>query len=140
MKLIKAYVRGFGNIVNTKIDFTKNIYEICEDNGYGKSTIAHFIKAMFYGFETTRKNDSNITDRKKFLPFNSSAYGGSLDFEYQGHLYHVDRVFGNKNKKEVFSQRRIKSERLSSLRKDLFYKCWYVQGKSLFHTGSLFCG
>ena len=47
---------------------------------------------------------------------------------------------GIKNKKEVFSQRRIKSERLSSLRKDLFYKCWYVQGKSLFHTGSLFCG
>ena len=100
MKLIKAYVRGFGNIVNTKIDFTKNIYEICEDNGYGKSTIAHFIKAMFYGFETTRKNDSNITDRKKFLPFNSSAYGGSLDFEYQGHLYHVDRVFGAKSQKE----------------------------------------
>ena len=83
MKLIKAYVRGFGNIVNTKIDFTKNIYEICEDNGYGKSTIAHFIKAMFYGF-----------------PFNSSAYGGSLDFEYQGHLYHVDRVFGAKSQKE----------------------------------------
>ena len=50
IKLKKIYISSFGKLKNFTLDFTDGLNEIREENGYGKSTVAAFVKAMFFGF------------------------------------------------------------------------------------------
>ena len=47
MKLISMHITAFGKFADLDHDFTDGINSFCEDNGYGKSTMVAFIKAMF---------------------------------------------------------------------------------------------
>ena len=47
MKLVSAYIENYGGIEKKAIDFKQGITEFCEENGYGKTTLASFIKAIF---------------------------------------------------------------------------------------------
>ena len=42
-------IENYGKISGLDMKFSGGINEITEDNGFGKTTIASFIKAMFYG-------------------------------------------------------------------------------------------
>ena len=66
MKLIKAYVASFGGLKDFKYDFTDGINTIKQDNGWGKSTLATFIKAMFYGLDGSNKRSLLENERKKY--------------------------------------------------------------------------
>ena len=56
MRLISCRIENFGKLSNVTYDFSGECNTICEDNGWGKSTLASFIRVMFYGFknENTR--------------------------------------------------------------------------------------
>ena len=49
MKLISCHIENFGKLHDWSHDFTSGSNVFCEDNGWGKSTLASFIKVMFYG-------------------------------------------------------------------------------------------
>ena len=49
MKLVELYIINFGNLSDVTYKFSEDITSFCEKNGYGKSTLVDFIKAMFYG-------------------------------------------------------------------------------------------
>lgn len=49
MKLLNIKIDGFGKFINYSFSFDSSIVVIEEDNSFGKTTIAEFIKAMFYG-------------------------------------------------------------------------------------------
>ena len=67
MKLINCYIENFGKLSNYKFDFNNGINIICEENGWGKSTLAAFIKIMFYGFENERaRKDEASNERKRY--------------------------------------------------------------------------
>ena len=51
MRLLSVYVAGFGKLRDADFDFNKEITAICEKNGFGKSTLAAFIRVMLFGFE-----------------------------------------------------------------------------------------
>ena len=56
---------------------------ICQGNGFGKSTFAAFIKAMFYGFPRTGARNIVENERKRYDPWQGGKYGGYLEFEIQ---------------------------------------------------------
>lgn len=97
MKLLKCHIVGFGNWKNQTIDFQNGLTSVCEKNGFGKSSLASFIRAMFYGLERTTKANN---DRKRALPIDGSPCGGSLDFEWQGNQYAIERSFIGKTPKD----------------------------------------
>ena len=93
MKLLKCHVDNFGKLSNYDYEFTGGLNTIQEPNGFGKSTLAAFIKAMFYGFTNDRKQSIIENERKKYSPWQGGSYGGYLEFEFEGINYRVKRTF-----------------------------------------------
>ena len=48
MKIKELYVAGFGKLKDLKMTFDDGLNVIVRDNGFGKTTLCAFIKAMFY--------------------------------------------------------------------------------------------
>ena len=46
MKLLRCYIQNYGKLHEFKYDFNDNLNIILQENGWGKSTFASFIKAM----------------------------------------------------------------------------------------------
>ncbi len=101
MKLINCYVSSFGNLKDFSYEFGDKLNTVKEENGWGKSTFASFIKAMFYGLDDA-KRAIEYNERKRFTPWNSTEkFGGSLTFEWGGKPYKVERFFGAKSSDDV---------------------------------------
>lgn len=103
MKINKIEIVGFGKLENYSFDTSNNLTTLCENNGYGKSTICEFIKAMLYGLPKRSKNDFT---REHYLPFNGKEAGGTLEIEYKGDIYKIVRRF-KKNAKDDILQLHI---------------------------------
>ncbi|MGN0817520.1 MAG: AAA family ATPase [Candidatus Coproplasma sp.] len=95
MKLISCHVENFGAISSADFDFTDGINQFCKPNGFGKSTLAAFIKAMFYGLPAAKTN-SKFNDRIHYKPFSGGKYGGNITFWANGKEYRIERFFGGK--------------------------------------------
>ncbi len=102
MKLISCYIENYGGLQEFSYDFKEGLNIIQEENGWGKSTLASFLKAMFYGLERTTKRSLDENERKKYEPWNGGAYGGNLTFEVEKNQYRVERFFGSKDKEDTF--------------------------------------
>ncbi len=100
MKLISCYIENFGKFNEFEYRFDEGLNIIEEDNGWGKTTLAAFIKAMFYGLEYSRGR--KMTDRKRYYPWNGGKFGGNLVFEYQERHYRIERFFGRREKEDSF--------------------------------------
>ena len=64
MKLIKCNISAFGIFNNEEFVFDDGLSCIVEENGFGKTTLAMFIKAMFYSLETARKGATAKTSER----------------------------------------------------------------------------
>ena len=93
MKLISCYIENFGAIKQKEIKFEKNLTSICEENGYGKTTIASFLEAMFYGMEPDRSNKKDFGMRRHFNPFAGGKFGGYAVFSIGRDRYKIERYF-----------------------------------------------
>lgn len=91
MKLISCYVENFGTLSEFTYDFKEGLNIIEEENGWGKTTFAAFIKAILFGLDYSR--GKKITDRKLYLPWNGNRFGGYLVFEKDGTEYRIERFF-----------------------------------------------
>ena len=93
MKLISLYIENFGGLHQYSLDFSEGLTVIQEANGFGKTTLAEFIRAMFYGFPRKAKTlDKNR--RQKYTPWQGGKFGGNLTFEVEGKAYRMERTFG----------------------------------------------
>ena len=67
MRLIRCYIENFGGLSQYERTFQPDLTVIHEPNGFGKTTLAEFIRAMFYGFPRAAKTlDKN--PRTKYMP------------------------------------------------------------------------
>ena len=96
MKLLKVYIENFGKISKTEYLFNDGLTSFCYENGYGKTTIATFIKAMFYGLPKVTTT-SKFNDREHYYPFNGGKFGGNLTYEHNGDVYKIVRFFDKKS-------------------------------------------
>lgn len=101
MKLIRCYIENFGGLQQYTVDFSDGLTVICEPNGFGKTTLAEFIRAMFYGFPRANK-DLLKNPRQKYAPWQGGRYGGYLIFEHNNKQYRIDRSFGETPKGDKF--------------------------------------
>lgn len=102
MKIKSIYIENFGKISNYSMDFYEGYNEVVAGNGYGKSTIATFIRVMFYGFLGEQKRDDFSAERKRFAPWQGGNYGGRISFFVNGKAYELTRFFGKKEKDDFF--------------------------------------
>lgn len=102
MKLVSCHISGYGSLRDKDIKFDGGLTQICEPNGYGKTTLASFIKAMFYGLPSYRAGSEEKSERAHYYPFGRGAFGGSLTFESGGAEYRIERMFGEKSDKDDF--------------------------------------
>ena len=101
MRLIQCHIENFGKLHDYTIDFEKGANLICEENGWGKSTIAAFIRAMFYGLEGERKRNLEENERKRYTPWQGGVFGGQLTFEVGDKQYTVTRTFHEQEEFEI---------------------------------------
>ena len=102
MRILRLHIENFGRLYNVDMEFAEGLNRICRENGWGKSTLAAFIKAMFYGLPYTTKRSLQENDRKHYLPWQGGAFGGSLEFQTEERAYRVERFFGAKDKDDTF--------------------------------------
>ena len=102
MKIIECYVKAFGNIKNKKYSFREGLNVIREDNGYGKSTLAAFIKAMLYGLGDTKRASLKENERKRYLPWSGERASGTLTLVSGKSQYRIERSFGKKASEDSF--------------------------------------
>ena len=95
-------IENFGVLSGFDYDFTPGLTVLLRENGFGKSTFAAFIKAMFYGLQK-EGNGLEKNERKRFEPWQGGKFGGSLEFSYRGTDYRVTRFFGKTASKDTFS-------------------------------------
>ena len=102
MKLLNCYIQNFGKLQNFKYEFHSGINTIKQDNGFGKTTFASFIKAMFYGLDTQANARLEKSDRKRYIPWQGGIYGGNIEFEINEKRYRIERTFGKKATEDTF--------------------------------------
>ncbi len=109
MKLIKCYISSFGKLQDFSYDFSSGLNTIIEDNGWGKSTFATFIKAMFYGLNSSKRSVAE-NERIKYRPWNSTQkFGGYIVFEWGKNQFKIERFFGAKEAEDTIRLFDVKS-------------------------------
>lgn len=101
MKLIRCYIENFGGLSQYALEFDDQITVIQAPNGFGKTTLAEFLRAMFYGFPRKAKALEK-SKRQKYTPWNGGRFGGNLVFESDGNLYRLERTFGATPRSDTF--------------------------------------
>lgn len=102
MKIESVHIENFGKLHDFSMSFLDGTNVIKESNGWGKSTLATFIRSMFYGLEGEGKRDTVFNERKRFKPWQGGAFGGSLIFETKGKRYRIERSFATKSSEDTF--------------------------------------
>lgn len=105
MRLISCHIENFGRLQDFSMDFEENMNVVCKENGWGKSTFAAFIRAMFYGLEGERKRSIEDNERKRYKPWQGGVFGGQLVFEDKGRRYEIIRIFRDKEANDEFELR-----------------------------------
>lgn len=106
MKLVSLYVKSFGKLKNFRMDFDDGLNVIKQDNGFGKTTLCNFVRAMLYGFKYARskRGGESVTDAGVWATWNSAEkIGGNLVVEQNGERYRIERYFGATAKTETLS-------------------------------------
>ncbi len=115
MKLLNLHIENFGALQDYRLDFSGGLQVLHHENGWGKSTLAVFIKAMFFGLPATSKRSLDENERKKYTPWQGGVFGGCLEFESAKGRFRIERVFADKEKDDSFALFDLATKRPSTL-------------------------
>ena len=90
MIIEKIDVKSFGALCDLTMDFSDTVNVIEGSNESGKSTIAAFIKYMLFGLENG-SCEQGLTERQKYISWNTGRAEGSMIIRVKGKRYHVAR-------------------------------------------------
>ena len=103
MQIRRIQIADFGKLHDMELNLSEGFQTITGENGWGKSTMAAFIKAMLYGMEATTRRSLLENERRHYQPWQGGAYGGSMEFTVGGKTYRAERTFGSKEKDDTFA-------------------------------------
>lgn len=98
MKIVSVNVVAFGKLSNVNINFDDGINLLQQSNGFGKSTLCAFVRAMLYGLNYSYKTTEGVraNDVTRYMPWDSTQkFGGSMEICHEGKNYRIERFFGN---------------------------------------------
>ena len=102
MKILSIHVVAFGKLSNVNLQLREGVNAIQNTNGFGKTTMASFIRAMLYGF--TYKTVGGVKDSARFAPWQGTGrFGGSMTVEHEGEVYRIERFFGSTARQETLT-------------------------------------
>ena len=101
MKLLRCYVQNYGKLHEFEYNFKDDLNIILQDNGWGKSTFASFIKSMLFGLPATTKRDLDENERAKYTPWQGGKFGGWLEFTLKNKPYRIERFFGSTQSRDT---------------------------------------
>ena len=102
MKLLSLHIEHFGRLADFSYVFEDPLNTILAENGWGKSTLAVFLKVMFYGFDGEMKRNEEGNERLRYRPWGGGIYGGSVTFQIGDKAYRMLRIFGARKKEDTF--------------------------------------
>ncbi len=94
MIITKIHVENFGKLNNLNMDLVEGLNQIYKENGWGKTSLSNFIKAMLYGMPAKSRGEIFNYDRTKYMPWQGGKYGGFIEFEAFNKKYRLTRFFG----------------------------------------------
>ncbi len=103
MYLTKCYVQDYGKLHQFEYSFDKTLNTVLEQNGWGKTTLASFIKAILFGLPASKKSDLDENERAKYTPWQGGKFGGYVEFILNDHPYRLERWFGTKERDDQAS-------------------------------------
>ncbi len=118
MKLLECYIENFGKLHDFHYTFDDGLNVFNEENGYGKTTLSVFIKAMFYGLDDTRRPKLEENDRKHYLPWQGGVCGGWLTFTTGALGYRVERTFAPKASDDTYTLYELETGKVSLAYRD----------------------
>lgn len=114
MRLLRCHIENFGVLHDCSLDFREHLTVIDEPNGFGKTTLAEFITAMFYGFPKKKRHNAPDNYRALYTPWQGGVFGGSLEFLYRKQPYRIERSFGVTPREDRFALYSGSTDRRSS--------------------------
>lgn len=103
MRLISCYIENFGRHRQFTMDFSRGMNVIRADNGWGKTTLAAFLKAMLFGMEYSPRKKLAENERKRYKPWQGGRWGGYVIFSHKNKEYKLERFFGDKDRDDTFA-------------------------------------
>lgn len=102
MQIKEINIINFGKLQNLNIKLNSGINQIIAQNGYGKTTMVDFIKAMLYGLGSGGKSiETNM--RLRYAPWNKNTFGGSLICNFDDKDFKIERIFGAKPSQDTLN-------------------------------------
>lgn len=136
MKIKKLHIENFGKLHELTIDFEEGLNQFCFENGYGKTTLSIFIKAMFYGMAPARENIK--MERKKYMPWQGGNFGGSIEFLAEKESFRITRFFAKTPEGDTCEVLNLSTNQLVDLKGQEIGQTLFGVGKDTFEMTAFF--
>ncbi len=84
-------IKSFGRLSDFSVDLARGMNVFEGDNESGKSTLAEFIKFMLYGMQSKAVGDRELSERKKYISWDTSMAAGSMTVDCDGKKILIER-------------------------------------------------
>lgn len=104
---------SFGKFKNKEISLKDGLNIIEGQNEAGKSTLAAFLRFMFYGLPSDRISKTNpVSAKEKYIPWGGDAISGSIELEDGGKQILIEREFRKSLNKKPVVRNKLNGEML----------------------------
>ncbi len=100
--LQKIQINSFGKLKNTVVDCSQGINLLEAPNESGKTTLAAFVKFVFYGFAGVKIHSVIGNEKKLFMPWDGETCAGAVTLSCDGVVFRVERIFYASGKEQVY--------------------------------------
>lgn len=138
MKIVKLHIENFGKLSNFDLSFSSGLNQFIHENGWGKSTLCAFIKAMFYGLEAKGRKKDYQSERSKYEPWQGGKFGGNMTIEARGKGYQIFRTFGKTPEEDSFQLFDLNANKISGDYSENIGEELFGVGKETFAISAFF--
>ena len=138
MKIVKLHIENFGKLSNFDLSFSSGLNQFIHENGWGKSTLCAFIKAMFYGLEAKGRKKDYQSERSKYEPWQGGKFGGNMTIEARGKNYQIFRTFGKTPEEDSFQLFDLNANKISGDYSENIGEELFGVGKETFAISAFF--
>ena len=93
MLIERIDIESFGKLKNVHLAINNRITVFYGLNESGKSTVAAFLKFMFFGYAGSRLEKLDRNERKLYTPWDTNKIAGSLIVHYKDRKYKIEREY-----------------------------------------------
>lgn len=138
MIIKKLHIENFGKLSNFDIDFNEHLNVLYKENGWGKSTLTAFIKAMFYSMPARSRGDDFKYERPKYFPWQGGKYGGYIEYETDGETYRITRYFEKTPEGDFYELKNLATNKIVTYESERLGDALFGLGRESFEVTALF--